>query len=230
MNRIIPLALFPALTTACKDPVVLESYLAIVHISPNDGAVNVSTDSAPMATFSETLDEGSITPLHAYLEDIDGVPVEAELSYDSTTSTITLEPIEPLLESESYAFVLTEGIEGIVSGLLLAEVRTDFSTGGQELNDDANRPPIANAGEDQTVALNDEVLLDGSLSTDMDEDELTYQWEFVELPADSLAEFDDSTLDAPVFTADVEGTYIIGLTVDDGQITSAVDYVQIFCE
>ena len=39
-----------------------------------------------------------------------------------------------------------------------------------------NRPPIAEAGPDQTVAENQLVMLDGSGSSDLDNDPLTYQW------------------------------------------------------
>ena len=39
-----------------------------------------------------------------------------------------------------------------------------------------NQPPVANAGPDQTVASEATVKLDGSGSTDPNEDPLTYEW------------------------------------------------------
>ena len=39
-----------------------------------------------------------------------------------------------------------------------------------------NRPPTANAGVTQTVAVGDTVTLEGGASADPDGDSLTYQW------------------------------------------------------
>jgi hypothetical protein len=231
MTRISPLLSVLLLGTACKDPIVLESYLAIVHISPNDGAVNIPVETAPMATFSEELDEDSITPLDVYLEDGDGVPVEAELAYESTTSTISLVPVESLSSNSTYVLVLGEGIEGLESGTMVQEIQSQFTTSGMGGGDNVNHSPVANAGDDQTVTVNDEVTLDGSLSTDDDDDDdLTYWWEFVQIPDESISELDDPTLVNPIFTADVIGTYIVSLFVDDGTVSSELDYVQIFVE
>jgi hypothetical protein len=41
-----------------------------------------------------------------------------------------------------------------------------------------NTPPVANAGPDQNVMVNNKVLLDGSSSYDPDGDNLVYQWTF----------------------------------------------------
>jgi hypothetical protein len=229
MTRTSPLLLL-LLGTACKDPIVLESYLAIVHISPNDGAVNIPVDTIITATFSEDLDEDSVTPIDVYLADEDGVPVESELDYDSTNATISLVPLDLLANNATYELVLGEGIEGLTSGTMVQEIQTQFTTSGQGGGQTANHPPVANAGDDQTVVLNDEVTLDGSLSEDQDGDDLTYWWEFVQAPKESIAEFDDPTLIMPTFDADVIGAYIVSLTVNDGTTNSGLDYVQVFVE
>jgi len=229
MTRTSPLLLL-LIGTACKDPIVLESYLAIVHISPNDGAVNIPVDTIVTATFSEELDEDSVTPIDVYLADEDGVPIESELGYDSTNATISLVPVELLANNSTYDLVIGEGIEGLSSGTMVQSIETQFTTSGLGGGGEANHPPVANAGDDQTVILNDRVTLDGSLSQDQDGDNLSYWWEFVQTPDDSLAELDDSTLITPSFDADVIGDYILGLTVDDGTTSSGLDYVQIFVE
>ena len=43
----------------------------------------------------------------------------------------------------------------------------------------ANTPPVANAGPDQTRFIGDEVQLDGTASTDVDGDLLSYFWALV---------------------------------------------------
>jgi len=45
-----------------------------------------------------------------------------------------------------------------------------------------NIRPIANAGLDQTVLIGDTVVLDGSGSSDVDSNPLTFSWSFVSVP------------------------------------------------
>jgi hypothetical protein len=129
-----------------------------------------------------------------------------------------------------YVLVLGEELEGMESGLMVQAIETEFTTSGLGGGGTQNQSPIANAGEDQTVALNDEVLLDGSISQDPDGDELTFFWEIIDRPDESIAELDDGSLEAPSFSADVQGTFIVSLGVDDGLVISEPDYVQIFVE
>jgi hypothetical protein len=51
----------------------------------------------------------------------------------------------------------------------------------------ANAAPVANAGPDRTVARNTLARLDGSASTDPNNDLLTYRWTIVTKPANSTA-------------------------------------------
>ena len=46
----------------------------------------------------------------------------------------------------------------------------------------SNSRPVANAGVDQTALVTQTVQLDGSKSTDIDGDNLTYAWSFFSLP------------------------------------------------
>jgi hypothetical protein len=90
-----------------------------------------------------------------------------------------------------------------------------------------NDAPVANAGPDQTVFRADPVVLDGSGSSDVDGDPLTYQWEFSSLPAGSTATLSDPTLVNPTFVPDVSGTYDVQVIVNDGTIDSVADTVTI---
>jgi hypothetical protein len=82
-------------------------------------------------------------------------------------------------------------------------------------------PPVANAGPDQTVFVAQTVQLDGSKSSDVDGDTLTFKWSFTSLPAGSLASLSDPSLVNPTFVPDKPGTYIVQLVVNDGQLNSA---------
>ena len=88
-----------------------------------------------------------------------------------------------------------------------------------------NSPPIANAGRPQSVPVGALVTLDGSGSTDVDGDLLTFEWSLTTVPAGSAAKISDPTLVKPTFTPDVPGTYVAQLIVSDpssGADTSTV--------
>jgi RHS repeat-associated protein len=84
-----------------------------------------------------------------------------------------------------------------------------------------NRPPVANAGPDQTVGLGDTVTLDGSKSSDPDGDPLTFTWTFVSRPTGSAAMLSDTHAVRPTFVADKAGSYVMQLIVNDGHVDSA---------
>ena len=91
----------------------------------------------------------------------------------------------------------------------------------------ANSAPVANAGTDQNVISSTIVNLDGSSSSDADGDGLSYAWSFISKPAGSTATFDNAQFVNPSFTADIEGSYVISLVVNDGLESSASDTVQV---
>ena len=93
-----------------------------------------------------------------------------------------------------------------------------------------NSPPVADAGSDQAVYVNDSVNLDGSSSTDADGDALTFQWSITSKPGGSIAVLSDATLVNPVFVVDVAGSYIVQLIVNDGTSNSNPDTVIISTE
>jgi endonuclease I len=88
-----------------------------------------------------------------------------------------------------------------------------------------NVPPVANAGEDQVAIENDTVILDGTASSDFENDNLSYAWS-----APQGIELDDSTRSMPTFVApEVEDSvsYVISLIVSDGELESAPDTVMV---
>jgi len=83
-----------------------------------------------------------------------------------------------------------------------------------------NTPPVANAGPNQNVTVGAGVTLDGSGSSDADNDPLTFKWSLTTIPASSTAILSGANTKAPTFTADLAGTYVAQLIVNDGFVDS----------
>jgi hypothetical protein len=93
-----------------------------------------------------------------------------------------------------------------------------------------NSAPVSHAGADQAFLVSDTVQLDGSLSSDVDGDSLTFKWAFVSKPGGSTATLSDTTVMQPTVDVDIAGTYTLQLIVNDGTLNSAPDTVTISTE
>jgi RHS repeat-associated protein len=90
-----------------------------------------------------------------------------------------------------------------------------------------NAVPVADAGPDQTVPRNTSLTLDGSGSSDANNDPLTYAWSILSAPAGSTATIGNPTAVNPLVTPDQAGVYNIRLMVNDGHGGNAQDNVTI---
>lgn len=87
-----------------------------------------------------------------------------------------------------------------------------------------NRPPTADAGDDQIVEIGQEVQLSGS-GNDPDGDDLSFEWEIVEAPDGSEAELVDNGDGTASIVVDAPGIFEFRLTVEDEAGESASDTV-----
>tara|TARA_R110000824_G_scaffold401035_1_gene610461 strand:+ start:1322 stop:2644 length:1323 start_codon:yes stop_codon:yes gene_type:complete len=131
---------------------------------------------------------------------------------------------------------LVESINLSAQTVNLSIVRTNLTTRYDELGETLNLPdfelllnrqPIANAGEDLTGSVGVEITLDGSRSTDIDNDSLTYNWSLIESPEGSVATLTEANLISPSLTPDIAGNYQVSLTVSDAELISDADVVNI---
>jgi len=95
-----------------------------------------------------------------------------------------------------------------------------------EVDDPLPDTLVANAGADQTVEAGQTVTLDGSASTDTDGNPITYAWAITASPAGSTASISSATSAIASFTPDVEGVYVISLTISNND-AAKVDEVTI---
>ena len=91
----------------------------------------------------------------------------------------------------------------------------------------ANAAPVANAGSNQSVTIGSTVTLDGTASSDANHDSLTYKWALQSKPNNSSATLSSLISAKPTFKADLAGTYVATLVVNDGKANSDVAVVSV---
>ena len=84
----------------------------------------------------------------------------------------------------------------------------------------SNSAPVANAGSAQSVSVASVVTLNGTGSTDTNGDPLTYRWTLTSKPTSSTAALSSATSASPTFTADLAGSYVASLVVNDSKVDS----------
>ncbi|MYM68689.1 PKD domain containing protein [Pseudoduganella sp. FT55W] len=100
-----------------------------------------------------------------------------------------------------------------------------LSACGGNYTPQANRAPVADAGPPQTVAAGSAIKLAGS-GTDADQDIVLFSWTLAK-PAGSSATLLNYHVATPTFFADLPGTYVATLVVNDGKLDSAPSSVTI---
>ncbi|GAA0209104.1 hypothetical protein GCM10009123_15700 [Kangiella japonica] len=204
----------------------------------DDGSVNSSADAvtvvavkantAPIANagIEQSVKAGASVTLDGSASlDVDGDPINYEWAIISAPATSSAS----LDSTTSVDPSFTADVEGTYTIQLIVNdgsVKSNADT-VVVIAASANSKPVADAGADVRVAAGTAVTLDGTASSDADLDVLTYEWTFVSKPSGSTAAFVDATLATPTFTADLEGSYVIALVVNDGVESSVKDTVQV---
>jgi hypothetical protein len=117
-----------------------------------------------------------------------------------------------------------------VAGVYDATLTVNNSSGSDSATaviSTVSSPPVANAGPNQTVIVGTTVTLDGSKSSDTDGNPLTYSWSLISIPSTSAAALSNGRSVKPTFLADVPGTYIAQLLVNDGNSNSKPSTVMV---
>jgi hypothetical protein len=129
--------------------------------------------------------------------------------------------------SSSDTAITTLIIDAHGSYQLQLVVNDGFGDSGADivLLDVINVKPVAIAGPDMSVYVNDVVTLDAASSTDGDGDDLSYQWSLLSKPPGSAAVLISQTTVNPELNIDKHGLYIVQLIVGDGIVESEPDTV-----
>lgn len=93
--------------------------------------------------------------------------------------------------------------------------------------DTGNAPPLAKVGPTQNVRVGAPVLLDGTQSTDPNQDPLTYQWSVLSAPDGSTARISGERAPIASFTPSIAGVYVFSLVVSDERLKSAPAYLTV---
>ena len=144
---------------------------------------------------------------------VDAIFDNVKIDVNATTHTITLYGSDP---NKPFISMMRQGSHMVLS-----------ANAGNIPNGTTNVIPIANAGTTQNVVVGTLVTLDGSGSSDAKGDLLTYNWSLTSKPNGSSASLSNSTTVKPRFSADIDGTYVFGLVVNDGKVDSAAATVTV---
>ena len=208
----------PDVTADTDYTITLEVYDNFVRASDTDNVVItvIFINQPPEADAGEdqTVDEGDIVYLDGSGSfDPDGqdltylwtAPAEITLSDDTAESPFFIAPEIDIDTDFVIALEVSDGVRALDTDDVTIFV----------LNL-PNHPPVAIAGDDQTVFEGETVYVDGSDSYDLDGDDLTYLWTG---PPEIV--FDDPTAVATSFVAPdilLDTDFTVTLTVDDGYV------------
>jgi hypothetical protein len=190
----------------------------------NAGPDQIVNESLPVTLDGHASTDPRGGPLTYTWRQISGPPVTIN-NPTSGIAIFTAPAVPTNTNSVALAFELTVINPGGLSSTDITHITVNHVT---QPPPPVNRPPIANAGPDQTVASASHVTLDGSASTDPDSDQLTYAWRQT---AGTLVILSGTDTANPIFTAPsvtAQTTLTFQLTVQDNHGASSTAIVNVF--
>ena len=202
----------------------------VVQLRVNDGTVDSVPDTMTITTLNSPPvsdagpDQTAYVTDTVYLDGSNSYDVDLDLLYFQWTIISTPEDSTATL---SDPFAVNPYFDIDLSGTYVVQLMVNDGTvdGAPDTMTvtTLNSLPVSDAGEDQTAYVGDTVYLDGSNSTDVDDDPLDYQWSIISTPVDSTATLSDPFAVNPYFDIDLSGTYVVQLMVNDGTVDGAPD-------
>ena len=181
---------------------------------PPPGSTSVAVASTVSATFSESMQPGSLTRASFSLSP----DVAGSVSYAGATATFT--PSVALDFGTIYTATITTSARDAAGNPLEAAYSWSFTTRGSTI-------PSARAGSDIDVNRGQQVTLNGGLSRDPENDPLTFEWRQIAGP-DVTAGSGVFTGVAPAFEAPPNvSTVALELRVADATDISEPDTIQV---
>jgi hypothetical protein len=205
----------------------------IVNDGKVDSTISSTTITAAAANVAPVANAGSIQSVV-----LGSVTLDGSASTDANGDTLTYKwtllakPISStatLSSTTSAKPTFTADLTGVyVASLIVNDGKVDSAVVTVTVNaSQANVAPVANASPFQNVVAGQLVSLDGTSSSDANRDLLTYKWVLISKPVGSNAGLSSTTSSRPTFTADLIGTYVLSLQVNDGNLSSELSYVSI---
>jgi len=190
--------------------------------------IGLPVNSSPVADAGrdQIIDDGSMVQLDGSgSSDADGdsllfswlILAEPPNSNASLSDTMIVNPVFDVNQAGIYEIelIVNDGFQNSAPDTVTIDVALD------------NSAPVANAGPDQTVMIGEKVELDATSSSDADGDSLSFAWSLSMTPSGSSAALSDAAALKPTVVADLPGTYVAELVVNDGETDSDVDSVTI---
>jgi hypothetical protein len=214
---------------------VLGDYTVTLMVTDHQGAVS-APDQVVVSTIN-TVPVADAGPDQAIVQIGTMVQLDGSQSFDEDGDNISYswslitKPDGSEAALNDPALPNTVFVADIHGDYVLALIVTDY-WGAQSQADTINVSfnnvkPVAHAGMNQSALVGDTIFLDGSHSSDVNLDFLTYYWNVVTAPEGSQSFVSNPSAGQTHFVVDLPGTYVVSLVVNDGFMDSDASNVTI---